>query len=324
MTARRIAQQNGKLAREARELMAESARESVIETPFDESCEKILEEAIEVHAFHAEAAIKMKRDAETAGGWKLMWYKIRTKHFPDDDLDWTVTHGFLVLMGGFYYLDPGKDPRPLSPKEVEDCINDGSLELPTKSQINDKSKSGAFARIVASLQTIWFVMQSLARPMQQLPLTLLEVVTLAYTLITVALHIFWWSKPLNISQPFRVRHVAVPNPTPCTTFQKLQAQESRGMLETLLRTVMGSQADDADLSRSGKVPTFYSGTPDEWESIQANFFALGFAMMFGSIHFVAWSFAFPSHAENLIWRIASMAVVGVPAIYIFLLFLWVG
>ncbi|KZP09472.1 hypothetical protein FIBSPDRAFT_239223 [Athelia psychrophila] len=251
-----------------------------------------------------------------------MWYKFCTKHFPDDDLDWTVTHGFLVLMGGFYYLDHGKDPRPLSPKEVEDCITDGSLDLPTKSQINDKSKSGAFARTVASLQTIWFVMQSLARPIQQLPLTLLEVATMAYTLTTVALHGFWWSKPLNISQPFRVRCVAVPNPTPCTTFQELQAQESRGMLETLLRAVTGSQADDADLSQSGKVPTFYSGTPNEWESIQANVIALAFAMMFGAIHCAAWSFTFPSHAEDLIWRIASTAVVGIPAIFSFLLVLW--
>ncbi|KZP09487.1 hypothetical protein FIBSPDRAFT_674227, partial [Athelia psychrophila] len=117
---------------------------------------------------------------------------------------WTNTHGFLVLMRGFYCLDPGNVPHPLSSDEVEACIRDGSLELPTKSQINDKSKGGAFSRTVASLQTMWFVMQSLARPIQQLPITMLEVATLAYTLITVALHIFWWSKPLNISQPFRV------------------------------------------------------------------------------------------------------------------------
>ncbi|KZP09486.1 hypothetical protein FIBSPDRAFT_759935 [Athelia psychrophila] len=45
-------------------------------------------------------------------------------------------------------------------------------------------------------------------------------------------------------------------------------------------------------------------------------------MMFGAIHCAAWSFAFPSHAEKLIWRIASIALVGVPAIYIFLLGLW--
>ncbi|KZP09470.1 hypothetical protein FIBSPDRAFT_993388 [Athelia psychrophila] len=275
---------------------------------------------MEVRAFHMKAANKAQEYAQRAGAWKWKWYKFCAKYFLDDDLDWTVTHGFLVLMGGFYYLEPGENPHRLSPEEVEDCIKDGSLDLPTKSQVNDKSKSDAFSKTVASLQTIWFVAQSLARPIQQLPLTMLEVATVAYTLINVGLHGFWWSKPLNISQPFRVRRaslVRAPEPTPLTA-----PPESQGMLQTLLQTVMGSRDNDADLSQLRKVSTFYAGRATEWDILKADAIALVFAMLFGAIHCAAWSFAFPSHAENLIWRIASTAVVGVPAIYIFLLVLW--
>ncbi|KZP34112.1 hypothetical protein FIBSPDRAFT_990536 [Athelia psychrophila] len=238
-------------------------------------------------------------------------------------MQWTVTHGFFALMGGFYYLEPGNTPRPLSPKEVEYCIKDGILELPKKSDINDKSKGDALSKFFASLQTIWFVMQSIARPLQQLPLTKLEIATLAYTSINVAMYGFWWSKPLSVSRPVRVRRSNVPDPTTITEsttltpFQKLNKK-----LETLMKAVMGSQDGDTDLSKSRQVPTFYAGEPDEWESIQADAIALVFAMVFGAIHCIAWSFAFPSHAEKLIWRMASIALVGVPAIYIFLLVFW--
>ena len=35
-------------------------------------------------------------------------------------------------------------------------------------------------------------------------------------------------------------------------------------------------------------------------------------MVFGGIHCVAWSFAFPSSTEQLLWRISSIAITGIP------------
>jgi hypothetical protein len=34
--------------------------------------------------------------------------------------------------------------------------------------------------------------------------------------------------------------------------------------------------------------------------------------VFGAIHFIAWSYSFPSHTEQFLWRISSVAMVGVP------------
>ena len=35
-------------------------------------------------------------------------------------------------------------------------------------------------------------------------------------------------------------------------------------------------------------------------------------MVFGGIHCIAWSFAFPSPTEQLLWRISSIAITGIP------------
>jgi hypothetical protein len=36
------------------------------------------------------------------------------------------------------------------------------------------------------------------------------------------------------------------------------------------------------------------------------------ATIFGGIHCVGWSFEFPSHTEQLLWRIASIAITSAP------------
>jgi hypothetical protein len=35
-------------------------------------------------------------------------------------------------------------------------------------------------------------------------------------------------------------------------------------------------------------------------------------MVFGGIHCIGWSFDFPSHTEQLLWRISSIAITGIP------------
>jgi hypothetical protein len=38
------------------------------------------------------------------------------------------------------------------------------------------------------------------------------------------------------------------------------------------------------------------------------------ATMFGAIHCVAWSFQFPSHTEQTLWRIASLSITCLPMV----------
>lgn len=83
-----------------------------------------------------------------------------------------------------------------------------------------------------------------------------------------------------------------------------------------VKAVIGTQDDKVDLSTLSQVPIFYAGKPEEHQVLFADAIALTFAIVFGAIHCIAWSFVFPSHAEKLLWRISAVALVGVPAIYI--------
>jgi hypothetical protein len=72
--------------------------------------------------------------------------------------------------------------------------------------------------------------------------------------------------------------------------------------------------DDDDVIKEGakRVPTFYVGELTTKRTTLAAFAAMVIATIFGGIHCVAWSFEFPSHIEQLLWRIASIAITSAP------------
>jgi hypothetical protein len=71
----------------------------------------------------------------------------------------------------------------------------------TKQEIQDRSKSDGLAKLVVLVQTAWFTGQCLARVVQKLAITELEIVTLAYTALNGVIYFFWWNKPLDVRFP---------------------------------------------------------------------------------------------------------------------------
>ncbi|KZP14052.1 hypothetical protein FIBSPDRAFT_921454 [Athelia psychrophila] len=119
------------------------------------------------------------------------------------DLSWTITHGFLMTMGGFHSYRGGQPTCPLDVRSVLALVRSRSLAPPTSVELRDRSKGDALSKTIAILQTLWFVAQCIARRVENLAITNLEIVTLAYTAITVAMYTAWWHKPLNMHCPVR-------------------------------------------------------------------------------------------------------------------------
>ena len=71
----------------------------------------------------------------------------------------------------------------------------------TKGEIEDRSKSDGLAKLVVLIQTAWFTGQCVARAVQKLAITELEIITLAYTALNGVMHFFWWDKPLDVRFP---------------------------------------------------------------------------------------------------------------------------
>ena len=264
------------------------------------------------------------------------------------DQGWSTTHGFFVIMGGFHLFERGSIEtsnndkailhgndiplRPLAACDLYDDNNDythqsiranidfTSFTVPTEEEINDKGKSDWLAKSLVLLQTLWFVMQCIARAIKHLPVTHLEIVTLAYAAMNFVIYIFWWNKPLNVNQPIRVfrkseqsatQHQVISGERRRSRVWELTWEEIGEGLLAMLVFITGAQDEDVNLSCKDRVPRFWAN------SATGNFFVadlimLGIGICFGAIHCIAWHFSFPTHIELLMWRISSVAITAVP------------
>ena len=243
------------------------------------------------------------------------------------DLQWSKTHGFFMIMGGFHLFKRSskrtsdkpishKEDIPLHPLAAIDLYGDdttldidfSSFTVPTEEEIKDKGKSDWLAKSLVLLQTSWFVMQCIARAVERLPVTHLEIVTLAYAAMNFVIYVFWWNKPLNVNRPVRVfRKSDVEEPIPEAPRLALE----RNGFEKILDFIVGDRDDHVNLSREDRVPRFWANSTGEDVGI-AYLIMLGIGICFGAIHCIAWHFSFPTHAELSIWRISSVAMTVVP------------
>ncbi|KAJ8081765.1 hypothetical protein PM082_007611 [Marasmius tenuissimus] len=118
--------------------------------------------------------------------------------------EWTVSHSFFVIMGGFMLVDGENRPvRPLLVEDVTERNNMGAISLPILSEreIQDRSKGDGLSKTFILLQTTWFLIQVSARVVSGLAMTELELVTVAFATLNILAYIFWYNKPLNVDCP---------------------------------------------------------------------------------------------------------------------------
>ena len=256
-----------------------------------------------------------------------------------------MSHGFFVIMGGFHLFrrpagEPGKNVDrltlsendiPLHPLSIK-LLRKGKFEftMPTEKEIKDKGKSNWLAKALVLVQTTWFVMQCIARGIRHLPVTELEIVTLAYATMSFGIYLFWWDKPLNVGCPIRVFATTDSQGVKETAEQTVH--ETPGVGQRLLEWkwdwddvsnrldrmgyyITGTQDTDDDML-APRVPTFWSGNPTDKQVLAADGITLMVGFIFGAIHCIAWSFEFPSHTELVLWRISSVVIIATPAYFL--------
>jgi hypothetical protein len=82
----------------------------------------------------------------------------------------------------------------------------------------------------------------------------------------------------------------------------------------IINLLLNASREEHNIISSQSVPTFYSGLFGEMEAKIGAAAEMGLGCLFGAIHCIAWSFDFKSHTEQLIWRISSSVVAGVPVL----------
>ena len=103
-------------------------------------------------------------------------------------------------MGGFTVL--GKDGRrhPFLLHNLGRYLESGDIKI-TKKEIEDRSKGDVLSKGVVLVQTGWFIINLIARAVERLPTTELELVALAFAVLNFTTYGVWWNKPLDVQCP---------------------------------------------------------------------------------------------------------------------------
>ncbi|KAJ7807171.1 hypothetical protein B0H14DRAFT_3483473 [Mycena olivaceomarginata] len=189
------------------------------------------------------------------------------------------THGFFISMGGF--LEYIQDMLDL---DAEDLM--------------DKSKGDALSKGVAVAQGLWFTTQYLARIHQRLPVTEIEVATLAFAVVNIFIWLLWWNKPFDVARPLPIGpKEATPVITNTYSYSRPQPWW-KGLRGSLLAAFSGYTYELSELSTA--VPAFWSDECDVFTDPTVYLCATTEALvgiLFGGIHSTAWNAQFLSVAE---------------------------
>ena len=200
---------------------------------------------------------------------------------------WTLEHGYFALMGGFVLHSEktekqfGTNGGTVKLEGVLLLAELGILPNVSRTFIRERSKSNLLAKGLVCFQVSWMLIQTIARKIAGLPVTLLELNTLAHVGCAVVMYAAWWFKPQDVVEPVII------DVTGCSACNKLLDQSPK--IDDLL---VEESRNDASLRG------------DNWSFA----FLLVLNLCYGGIHAAAWNAHFPSVVEQNFWRAAACSV----------------
>ncbi|KAJ7162890.1 hypothetical protein C8R46DRAFT_1352738 [Mycena filopes] len=257
--------------------------------------------------------------------------------------DWTLTHGFFLTMGGFELADTdGKWLGVLDEPSLVALLRKNRVVLPPipPSDIDEKNRSDALGKLLAVIQTTWFVGQVISRQIQKLPMTELELTTAAFALLNIITYILWWKKPLDVKRPIVLtlfnafgsltpsKSMSVPpkGGTTSRIFIAISAADQMDEGSTWLYIDLdgsgewGSSGDPLQtpgrcVRLASRISTFHRGPSESADHRWGQFWAeILLGILFGAIHCIAWTYKFPTTGERELWRVISMYITLAPAL----------
>ena len=193
----------------------------------------------------------------------------------------------------------------------------GIIKGPPKlstADLEDRSKGDVFIKGAAVLQLTWLVIQMIARASEDLAISLLEVMTLAFAVCAIATYILLWHKPQDVMTPTYV------DATDILTREQVIGLAARCPVSTLLvkefwlhGVAIRAMADNIFPWTRG-IPVRFSQQQDTLY-LNPIFIGIGFGgVLFGTVHFIAWNFQFPTPVERILWRVACCMIISIPVL----------
>ena len=204
---------------------------------------------------------------------------------------------------------------PLQWKDIPPDILD--LITPDEVELKDRGKSDSLTKLIVIIQTLWFVIQCIARGIQLLPLTELEIVTLAYAMMNFFIYIFWWDKPRNVECPIRLYKASTASQESDVKAKEWEDAWAIGAIQKMSSYAIGSQDIFSNLTKGASVPMFWSGRPEKAVFMNASVGPSLLGAAFGAIHCISWLYEFPSHLQKFLWHVSCVVMIAVPLLAAF-------
>lgn len=213
---------------------------------------------------------------------------------------WTLTDGFYANMGGYVLSIPKHKDVPVDTRQLILLAKGGYIALPRSSlqAIQDKSKADGIAKGLACLQASFLVFSTVARAIQHLAVTTLELSTVAYVFFSTVIFASLWCKPLDIRVP--------------TTIQLLPGANIDSVLKSLLDRRVGGLGEEGNYASEYYFIPYRFNKHDSYadDRLLPRSFLIApvFAVLYGIWHLLAWKFFFASPTEMYIWRVCTIVV----------------
>ncbi|KAJ9636835.1 hypothetical protein H2199_007829 [Coniosporium tulheliwenetii] len=221
--------------------------------------------------------------------------------------NWSIVHAFYADSGGFMLQARDSPPFPVTAKQIHYLVQKEYMHVPgiTRKEIWDKSKADRFAKTVACLQTGWFIIQMIARAVQHLPITLLELSTISLITCTGATMFFWFYKPLNVEIP-TILHIDISIAQILIDAGDAAREPFKDTpldFPTTIQPSLGHAAAPA--------PRIPNDRDSQLHNLQIVITTAIPTAAYGTFHLIGWNFDFPTRTEQMLWRwtCVSMGIV---------------
>lgn len=202
--------------------------------------------------------------------------------------------------------------------------------------IEDKNKVDLLLRLISNAQTIWFCVTVIARGAEGLVVTRMELTATAFIFCSSATSFCWWTKGADVAVSVKLDTAstmaqivkdagdAAAGPYRCTPLDFISREEWHWSLYwthwiNILRVMHINFAPRA--LPHDKLETTI------WLNMTARYATPAFAVMcllYTAIFVAAWKAYFPTHAEQIMWRISSLSLIATVILYYVITALCVG
>lgn len=254
-----------------------------------------------------------------AGQWSRARQSVQAFH--DSGFEaWTMRLAFFADMGGFVVQgkENKKDVRfPLNAKQLHWLVVHGHLEYPATNddEIWDKSKQDRLSRAISVFQAAYLIVACIGRAAQSLAITTLELNALGIVVCALMTAFSWLHKPADVRMA-------------CVLDCKANFAEITGErqwkytpLDFIDENGPGWAMNVQPFMHMPVVPPErpiqripndrFPMSPYKYQE-----YCLCFAtLLFTAIHVAGWNFSFPTTIEKVLWRISSLVLFGVTAVF---------